>query len=137
MVRTDTKRFRKAFGQWQEAVISHLKKYGANFVIDSAGTREWFIQTPAGSLRVALHSDVPEIFQRFNDIENGKTFTDLSWCPSCNPYSGKWNFGYNNEDVLNDPVGCLAQWKHCIDSLMSIPFAKTFSERLEEWLAGK
>ena len=128
-VRTDTKKFQAAADKYIAAIVAVLKRYNATKTPDAC--YEYTLNTPAGILRVS--PSTVHIAQIFDDVKAG-TLASAAVGHSCNEWSGKWNYGDTNRDILADPIGAMKYWEGCIDRLMSIPYGwEPFSVRLERW----
>ncbi len=122
----DTQRYKAAMAQYVASVVAVLKRYNAEE--DPDASYRYILNTPAGRLRV--HVADASIFQRFDELEAGR-LASAAIAHSCNPNSGKWNFGETDREILASPVEAMGYWERCIDKLMSIPYGwQPFADRL-------
>ena len=109
-----TKKLLAARAAFKARVSDFLKGVGAS---QNDGTYEWNLATPIGDLYVSLWDSA--IMCRFADVEQGKAFTRQFSAPSSNPYSGKWNWHFEDAaDTLNG--NCEAQFVRYVKLLLSL-----------------
>lgn len=109
-----TKRLLAARAAFKQRVCDFLKSVEAS---SSDGVYEWILETPIGELGVSLWDNA--ILCRFAEVEKGTEFTRKLTAQSCNPYSGKWNWHFEDEaDTLNG--NCEAQFVRYVTLLMSL-----------------
>ena len=114
MARRITKKLLAARAAFKTRVCEFLKTLGA---CQSDGTYEWTLSTPIGDLNVGVWDSA--IMCRFTDVERGTAFTRQFAAQSSNPYSGKWNWHFeDNPDTLNG--GCETQFMRYVKLLMSL-----------------
>lgn len=83
----------------------------------SDGVYEWKLNTPIGELSVGLWDNA--IVCRFAEVEKATAFTRQLTAQPCNPYSGKWNWHFEDDaDTLNGD--CEAQFVRYVTLLMSL-----------------
>jgi len=99
---------------FKQRVCGFLKSVGAS---PSDGAYEWKLNTPIGELGVSLWDNA--IMCRFADVEQGSAFTRQFTAQSCNPYSGKWNWHFEDDaDTLNG--NCELQFVRYVILLMTL-----------------
>lgn len=109
-----TKKLLAARAAFKTRVWDFLKGMGA---FQNDGTYEWKFATPIGDLSVSLWDAA--IMCRFADVERGKAFTRQFAAQSSNPFSGKWNWHFEDDaDTLNG--NCEAQFVRYVKLLMSL-----------------
>lgn len=114
MARRITKKLLAARTAFKQRVCGFLKSVEAS---SSDGVYEWILDTPIGELGVGLWDNA--IVCRFTEVEKGTEFTRKLTAQSCNPYSGKWNWHFEDDaDTLNG--NCEAQFVRYVTLLMSI-----------------
>ena len=114
LARRITKKLLAARAAFKTRVCDFLKTVGAS---SNDGTYEWKLNTPIGELGVSLWDAA--IMCRFADVEQGKAFTRQFAAQSSNPYSGKWNWHFEDDaDTLNG--NCEAQFVKYVKLLMSL-----------------
>ena len=114
MARRITKKLLAARAAFKTRVCDFLKTVGAS---SNEGTYEWKLNTPIGELGVSLWDSA--IMCRFADVEQGKAFTRQFAAQSSNPYSGKWNWHFEDDpDTLNG--NCEAQFVKYVTLLISL-----------------
>lgn len=114
MARRITKKLLAARTAFKTRVSNFLKSVGAS---QNDGTYEWKLATPIGDLSVGVWDSA--IMCRFADVEQGKAFTGQFPAQQSNPYSGKWNWHFEDDaDTLNG--NCEAQFVRYVKLLMSL-----------------
>ena len=114
MARRITKKLLAARAAFKTRVSDFLKAVGAD---ESDGSYEWKLDTPIGELSVSLWDNA--IMCRFADVEQGTAFTRQFSAQSSNPYSGKWNWHFEDAaDTLNG--NCEAQFVRYVKLLLSL-----------------
>lgn len=114
MARRITKKLLAARAAFNTRVCDFLKGMGAS---QDDGAYEWKLATPIGDLNVSLWDSA--IMCRFADVERGKAFTSQFAGLSSNPYSGKWNWHFEDDaETLNG--NCEAQFVRYVKLLMSL-----------------
>ena len=109
-----TKKLLAARAAFKARVTEFLKCVGAS---QNDGTYEWKVATPIGDLSVSVWDSA--IMCRFADVQQGKAFTRQFAAQSSNPYSGKWNWHFEDDaDTLNG--NCEAQFVRYVKLLMSL-----------------
>ncbi len=109
-----TKKLLAARAAFKTRVCEFLNTVGAS---QNEGTYEWKLATPIGDLSVGVWDSA--IMCRFADVEQGKAFTRQFAAQSSNPYSGKWNWHFEDDaDTLNG--NCEAQFVRYVKPLMSL-----------------
>ena len=78
-----------------------LSMGGKNITTDQEKDYKFSLQinTKLGLLNISLHNDISEIYSIFTRFECTDLIKDL---PNVNSYSGKWNFHFDDEDVILD-----------------------------------
>jgi len=112
MCQRSSKCLAKAHAAFRQAVTEFLKSKGA--VED-----DWYdlrLPTRAGPLHISVWDYA--IMTRFSDVEKGKQFT-ASIGSSCNPFTGKWNFHYENSVAALKPAVVLAYFGGLIEQLLA------------------
>ncbi len=109
-----TKKLLAARAAFKTRVWDFLKGMGAS---QNDGSYEWKLATPIGDLSVGVWDSA--IMCRFADVEQGKAFTRQFAAQSSNPYSGKWNWHFEDDA---DPLdgNCEAQFVRYVKLLMSL-----------------
>ncbi len=114
MARRITKKLLAARAAFKTRVCEFLNGMGAS---QNDGAYEWKLDTPIGDLGVSLWDNA--IMCRFADVEQGTAFTRQFSAQSSNPYSGKWNWHFEDDaDILNG--NCEAQFVRYVKLLMSL-----------------
>lgn len=114
MARRITKKLMAARAAFKTRVCDFLKSVGAD---ESDGSYGWKLNTPIGELSISLWDNA--IMCRFADVEQATTFTRRFTAQSCNPYSGKWNWHFDDDaDTLNGE--CEAQFVRYVKLLLSL-----------------
>lgn len=109
-----TKRLLAARAAFKQRVCGFLRTVGAS---PSDGAYGWILDTPIGELGVSLWDNA--IVCRFAEVDKGTEFTRVLTAQSCNPYSGKWNWHFEDDaDTLNG--NCEAQFVRYVTLLMSL-----------------
>lgn len=109
-----TKKLLAARAAFKVRVNDFLKGMGAS---QNDGTYEWMVATPIGDLSVGVWDSA--IMCRFADVEKGKAFTRQFPAQQSNPFSGKWNWHFEDDaDTLNG--NCEAQFVRYVKLLMSL-----------------
>jgi len=109
-----TKKLLAARAAFRKRVCNFLKAMGAS---ESDRSYEWKLSTPYGELDISLWDNA--IMCRFVDVKQGTDFTCGYTSQSCNPYSGKWNWHFDDDaDTLNG--NCDAQFVRYVTLLMSL-----------------
>lgn len=114
MARRITKKLLAARATFKTRVGNFLKSVGAD---ETDRLYEWKLATPIGELNVSLWDNA--IMCRFIEVEQATAFTRRFTSQSCNPYSGKWNWHFEDDpDTLNG--NCEAQFLKYVTLLMSL-----------------
>jgi len=114
LARRITKKLLAARAAFKARVSNFLKSVGAD---ETERLYEWKLATPIGELNVSLWDNA--IMCRFIEVEKAITFTRRFTSQSCNPYSGKWNWHFDDDaDTLNG--NCEAQFVRYVKLLMSL-----------------
>ena len=109
-----TKKLLAARATFKTRVGDFLKSVGAD---ETERLYEWKLATPIGELNVSLWDNA--IMCRFIEVEKATAFTRRFTSQSCNPYSGKWNWHFDDDaDTLNG--NCEAQFVRYVKLLMSL-----------------
>ena len=143
MAKRITKTLLAARVAFKQRVTEFLKAVGA---AENDGLYEWRLNTPVGELDISLWDNA--IMCRFADVERATEFTRQFTSQSCNPFSGKWNWHFDDcADTLNGDceshfmryatllmsLGTLPadlttltthQTEHCVDRLSKLPLAE-------------
>ena len=114
MTKRTTKKLLAARVAFKQRVTEFLKAVGA---AENDGLYEWRLNTPVGELDISLWDNA--IMCRFADVERATEFTRQFTSQSCNPFSGKWNWHFDDcADTLHD--NCEAQFVRYVTVLMSL-----------------
>lgn len=109
-----TKKLLAARAAFKKRVCDFLSAVGAT---QSDGCYEWKLSTAIGDLDISVWDAA--IMCRFADVEQGTDFTRKFTGQSCNPYSGKWNWHFDDDaDELNGD--CEAQFTRHVTMLLSL-----------------
>jgi hypothetical protein len=109
-----TKKLLAARAAFRKRVCDFLKGAGA---IPSDQFYELKLATPYGDLDISIWDAA--IMCRFAEVEKGTDFTRKFTAQSCNPYSGKWNWHFDDDaDELNGD--CEAQFVRYVTLLLSL-----------------
>lgn len=99
---------------FRQRVCGFLRSVGAS---PSDGAYDWKLNTPIGELGVSVWDNA--IVCRYAEVEKGTEFTCKLTAQPCNPYSGKWNWHFEDDaEVLNGD--CEAQFVRYVTLLMSL-----------------
>lgn len=114
MARRITKKLLAGRAAFRKRACDFLKAVGA---VPSDGAYEWKPVTTIGDLDISVWDAA--IMCRFADVEQGTDFTRKFTAQSCNPYSGKWNWHFDDEpNELNGD--CEAQFVRYVTLLLSL-----------------
>ena len=114
MARRITKKLLAARAAFKQRVCEFLQAVGAD---ESDGLEVWKLTTPAGELNISVWDAATMC--RFADVEKGTTFTRQFTAQSCNPFSGKWNWHFDDDaDTLSG--NCESQFVRYVTLLMSL-----------------
>lgn len=109
-----TKKLRAAHATFKKRVCDFLNAVGA---VQSDECYEWKLTTPCGDLDISVWDAA--IMCRFADVERGTDFTRKFTSQSCNPYSGKWNWHFDDDpDELSGD--CESQFVRYVTLLLSL-----------------
>jgi len=99
---------------FKQRVCGFLKAVGASEI---DGQYAWMLSTPIGELAISVWDAA--IMCRFADVEKATAFTGQFTSQSCNPYSGKWNWHFDDDaDTLNGD--CETPFVRYVTLLMSL-----------------
>ena len=85
--------------------------------VESDGMYRFKLPTPIGEMGVSLWESA--IMCRFEDVPKATEFTRHHTSQSCNPYSGKWNWHYDDDpDTLNSQ--CESDFVRYLTKLLSL-----------------
>lgn len=114
MAKRITKKLLAARAAFKKRVCDFLKTIGA---APNDVAYDWKLVTPIGDLDISVWDSA--IMSRFADVERGTDFTRKFTAQSCNPYSGKWNWHFDDDpDELNG--NCEAQFVRYVTLLLSL-----------------
>src|SRR5690242_9636517 len=114
LARRITKNLLAARAVFKQRVCGFLRTVGAS---PCDGAYDWKINTPIGELGVSVWDNA--IVCRFAEVEKGTEFTRKLTAQPCNPYSGKWNWHFN--DDANTLYGnCESQFVRYVTLLMTL-----------------
>lgn len=92
-----TKLLIRARANFRERVISLLKALGG---IEDNRFYQFTLNTPIGEMGLSVWDTA--IMCRFEDVEKATEFTNRHTSQGCNPFSGKWNWHFDDDaKVLN------------------------------------
>ncbi len=108
-----TKKLLAARAAFKNRVSNFVKAIGA---VECDGTYRFKVDTPIGLMQISLWDSA--IMCRFDDVEQATPYTRRHTSQSCNPYSGKWNWHFDdNADTLNSQ--CERGFVRYVTKLMS------------------
>ena len=114
MAQRVTKKLLAARAAFKTRVSDFLQAVGANA---SDGSYEWKLDTSIEGLSVSLWDNA--VMCRFTDVEEATAFTRQFAAQSSNPFSGKWNWHFEDDaDTLNG--NCEAQFVRYVKLLLSL-----------------
>lgn len=107
-----TKKLTAAYKAFEEGVKAILLKLGAT---ETTTNYPFLIQTGAGPLRVGIGEGY--IYSSFDDEKLAYVVTRKLANPDMesNKYSGKWNFYYSEETILNSLDAALVEFEFYLD----------------------
>lgn len=109
-----TKKLLAARAAFKQRICGFLRSAGAS---PSDGAYDWKLNTPIGELGVSVWDDA--IVCRFTEVGKATEFTRQFTPQSCNPYSGKWNWHFEDDaEVLNG--NCESQFVRYVALLMTL-----------------
>lgn len=107
-----TKKLKAARAAFKQRVASFLQELGA---VEHDGLYEFKLLTPIGEMGISLWDSA--IMCRFWDVEQAKEFTRRFTSQACNPYSGKWNWHFDDDaNTLNGD--CEASFRFYMERVM-------------------
>lgn len=89
--------------KFKKLVLERLKDH-EKIHIENFGFYEFAIETKAGLLAIAFDVEdrFPTVYGRFLNADQAVSLLGQYGSDTPNPFSGKWNFHYRNEDSYHD-----------------------------------